>query len=228
MRNNVNEDLLASRAKWARTLSFGGLGCLIAAVVLVNRELYLAWAILTLGLVVSTSGAYLATRYIREPRAEQALAKALSGFDDHHVLYNFLLPEEHVLVTPSGVWVILVKKQPGELSYDGRKWRRKFTLSRLFGLLGEPGLGNPIRELNRDVSGLSERIAHALGGTEVPVEGVIVFTDPGARIDIKRTACPVVTVDNLRSFFRRELKNRPAIDPEVWKALVGVLDNWAG
>jgi hypothetical protein len=231
MRAEVNQSLLASRAKWAKILSFGGMGCLVASVALVNTRPELAWAILLAGLITSTAGSHLASRYMREPRAEEALQKALKGFDDHHVLYSFLLPIEHVLVTPSGVWAILVRKQPGQFSYDGRRWRQRFSFSRLFSFLGEPGLGRPIRDLEYAIARVRERVADA-GTTEggpagVPIEGVVVFADPRASVEVKGTSCPVVTLDNLTGFFRRELRNRAALPPEIRKELIGTFDEWA-
>jgi len=255
MRSNVNEGFLAKRTRWARILSFAGLGCLVASAALMNRMLILSWGILMVGLLVSSSGAYLAARYVREPTAQWALEKTLKGFDDRHVLYNYLLPVEHVLVTPSGVWVIRIKKQPGHFSYDGKKWRQKFTLSRLLSFLGEPGLGNPIRDIERDIDTLSEKLAQEIPATEVPTDGVIVFTDPidtlseklaqeipatevptdgvivftdpRASLDVTRTAWPVITHENLKSFFRRALADKPSLPPEIQKELARVFDEWA-
>jgi len=227
MRSNVNEGFLAKRTRWARILSFAGLGCLVASAALMNRMLILSWGILMVGLLVSSSGAYLAARYVREPTAQWALEKTLKGFDDRHVLYNYLLPVEHVLVTPSGVWVIRIKKQPGHFSYDGKKWRQKFTLSRLLSFLGEPGLGNPIRDIERDIDTLSEKLAQEIPATEVPTDGVIVFTDPRASLHVTRTSWPVITHENLKSFFRRALADKPSLPPEIQKELARVFDEWA-
>jgi len=227
MRSNVNEGFLATRTRWARILSFAGLGCLVASAALMNRMLILSWGILTVGLLVSSSGAYLAARYVREPTAQGALAKMLKGFDDRHVLYNYLLPVEHVLVTPSGVWVILVKKQPGQFSYDGKKWRQKFTLSRLLSFLGEPGLGNPLRSIERDIANVSAKLAQEIPNTEVPIDGVIVFTDPRTSVHVTHTSWPVITLDNLKSFFRRELKDKPYLPPKIQRELMQVFGDWA-
>ena len=227
MRAEVNQSLLASRARWAKILSFAGMGCLVGSIVLVNTRPELAWGILLVGMITSTAGSHLASRYMREPRAEEALQKALKGFDDHHVLYSFLLTIEHVLVAPSGVWIILVRKQPGTFSYDGKRWHQKVTFGRLLSFLGEPGLGRPIRELEHEIARVSKRLADAGTPAEVPVEGVVVFTDPRASVEVKGTSCPVVTLDNLTGFFRRELRNRAALAPEIRKELIGTFDEWA-
>ena len=227
MRNNVNDKFLATRARWAKTLSFAGLGCLVASVALMNRMAVLSWGILLMGLIVSSSGSYLAARYVREPTAQGALGKALKGFDDHHLLYNFVLPVEHAFVTPSGVWVILVKKQPGQFSYDGKKWRQKFTLARLLSFLGEPGLRNPIRDIGRDIALVSEKLAQGLPDTEVPIDGVVVFTDPRTSVQVKHTSRPVISLENLKSFFRRALKENPPLPPKIQRQLVRVFDEWA-
>ena len=227
MRSNVNENFLAKRTRWAKVLSFAGLGCLIASAAMMNKMLILSWGILIVGLLVSSSGAYLAARYVREPTAQWVLGKTLKGFDDRHVLYNYLLPVEHVLVTPSGVWVIRIKKQPGHFSYDGKKWRQKFTLSRMLSFLGEPALGNPIRDIERDIATVSEKLAQEIPDTEVPTDGVIVFTDPRASVLATRTSWPVITHENLKSFFRRALAGKPSLPPKIQKELTRVFNEWA-
>ena len=227
MRNNVNEGFLATRTRWAKILSFVGLGCLVASAALMNRMLILSWGILIAGLLVSSSGAYLAARYVREPTAQWALEKTLKGFDDRHVLYSYLLPVEHVFVTPSGAWVIRIMKQPGQFSYDGKKWRQKFTLSRLLSFLGEPALGNPIRDIERDIAILSEKLAQEIPDTEVPTDGVIVFTDPRTSVHVTHTSRPVFTHENLKSFFRRELADKPSLPPKIQKELTRVFDEWS-
>jgi hypothetical protein len=227
MRAEVNQSLLASRARWAKILSFAGMGCLIGSIVLVNTRPEFAWGMLLVGMITSTAGSHLASRYMREPRAEEALQKALKGFDHHHVLYSFMLPVEHVLVAPSGVWIILVRKQPGQFTYNGKRWHQKVTFGRLLSFLGEPGLGRPIRELQHALDAIRERLADAALPTEVPVEGVVVFTDPRASVEVKGTSCHVVTVDNLTGFFRRELRNRASLAPDVRKRLIETFDEWA-
>lgn len=227
MRNNVNDKFLATRARWAKILSFAGLGCLVVSAALMSRMLLLAWGVLIVGLLVSSLGTYLATRYVREPTAQGALGKALKGFDDRHILYSFMLPVEHVLVTPSGVWVIVVKKQPGQFSYDGKKWRQKFTLSRLLGFLGEPGLGDPLRDIARDIAVVSEKLAREIPDIEVPIEGVVLFTDPRASVRAKDTSWPVITQESLKGFLRRSLRGKPSLPSGPRRELVSVFDEWA-
>jgi hypothetical protein len=138
-----------------------------------------------------------------------------------------VLPVEHVLVTPSGVWVILVKKQPGQFSYDGRRWHQKASFLRVFTFLSEPSLGKPIRDLERDLALVRDRLAAVAGSAEVPLEGVIVFTDPRASLEVKGTSCPVITQDNLTAFFRRELRKRPVLEAKLMRESIEVLEGWS-
>jgi len=226
MRSVTNHQLLESRTRWTKILSLVGLGALMAGIFLAGRSPLLSWIFLLIGLIAASIGANFSARYLREPKSEEILDRMLRGFDDRHVLYNFVLPIPHLFLTPIGPWILWVKKQPGEITYDGRKWRHKFSLGRLLGFFSEPSLGNPTKELQAEIEYFRERLSEAVG-EEIPVYGVVVFTDPKARLRVTNPPLPVVAVERLKEWMRRELKSHPTLPPQTRKRLQEILDEWA-
>ena len=101
-----DEPLIRRRTRVAQGANLAGLVVLGAGLVisLTKPE----WAVYTLGLLVigviaSQYGIVQAFRYARKPRPDEELATALKGLDDRFRLYNFILPADHVLLTPRGL-----------------------------------------------------------------------------------------------------------------------------
>ena len=144
MKAVTDTKLVEQGKRFGRNASLAGLGVLILGLVIsfkFSHLILVAYGCLIVGFILSNIGIYLANRWVREPRADQSLAKALKGFDNQFSLYNYTLPAQHVLLMPSGVAHFLVKPQTGEISVDGNRWRHKFNLGRLFRFFVEEGLG---------------------------------------------------------------------------------------
>ena len=167
MRLTRNDKLIASRSKIARFASFAGLATLFGSLVISfnNTSLIaLAYGLLALGFVLAYIGATFANKYIREPRADNAIDKALKGFDNKHHLYSWILPVEQVLLTPTGLIVFRVKPQDGNVSCKDDKWRRPFAISGLFGGMGQEPLSNPVIDLRNDIDAMKKWLADKIGG----------------------------------------------------------------
>ena len=123
MRVTTNEQLLKRRAKIVRWTSLIGLvvlgGGLVAS--FSDEYIYAAMPALVLGFVLANISAYNANRYVKEPRSDQALEKALRGFDNTFHLFNFTAPVPHVLLTPSRIYVLTVKAQDGQIWREGER-----------------------------------------------------------------------------------------------------------
>ena len=90
------------------------------------------------------------------PRPDQALALALKGMDNRYRLYNYLLPAHHVLITPAGLLVFAVRRLPGPISCQGSNWYQKRSLLSRLRFAAEEQLGNPTRDVQRDVAALQD------------------------------------------------------------------------
>jgi len=221
----TNEKLIKRQARIGRIASVSGLVILLIGMVTSFRPQWIlvSFVALVSGLFVSTIGITIANRWIKEPRADQALAREMKGLDDRHRLYNYLLPAEHVLLSPYGLFVLTVKRQEGEIRCQGERWHHAFSWRRFLGGLGRERLGNPTREHRRNVEAMRQWLARLLPEVEVPIEGAIVFTNPEVKLTIVDSPVPVLFVKKLKSFLRGASKRHKKIPEALRKELERVL-----
>jgi hypothetical protein len=212
MRLSSNDKLIERQSKIARYATFGGLAVLLGSLVISfnNQNIVLAYAALAIGFFLAMVGSTLANKWIKEPRADKALEKALKGFDNKHHLLNYLLPAEHVLITPTGLLVFKVKRQDGTITYQNGKWKYPWRISRLIGGLGAEPLGNPIDEMNAEISAMRKFLTDKVENAAlIPIDGYVVFTDPRAQLSIDDASLPVVKTDDLKETLRKSKRGTP-------------------
>jgi hypothetical protein len=212
MRVITNEKLIKNRARLGRMASFAGLAVLILGLVasLSLQWLLVSFGCLFVGFVLSQIGLYHANRWVKEPRPDQTLVKILKGFDDRYHLYNYILKAPHVLLAPFGLCVINPKDQGGKIRCEGEKWRHEGSWRRvIFRLFGQEGLGSPTKEVRAEAGKLRRFLAERLPDEEVPIEEVVVFTNP--QVDLEAENSTVLALDGgqLKAFLRNMSKERP-------------------
>jgi hypothetical protein len=206
MHTITDERKIGRGARLGKILVFGSLGFLVAGLVLAlrMREVYYLWislGCLVIALVGSTVGFAHMNRWVREPRADQALDQGLKGFDDRYRLYNYVLPAPHVLLSPAGLFVLTAMGQDGAIRYAGGKFRRGFSLGRIFRFLSDEGLGRPFAEGDNQVSALGQfLLQHGMEG--VDIQNLIVFYHPRAQIEVTEPPRPVVDPRGLKRAIR--------------------------
>ncbi len=230
MRLSTNDKLIERQSKIARYATFGGLAVLLASLVTSftgNFPIIVAYGLLVVGFVLAYVGAMLANKWIKEPRADAALAKALKGFDNKYHLYNYLLPANHVLLAPSGLILFKVKPNDGNIAVQGAKWQTPFRWSRLFGGMGQEPLGDPAADLRADIEKIRKLLVDKVENAGmVPIDGYVVFTDPKANLTVDNPPVPVVTVQDLKDTLRKS-KRGPMLPPKLLDDLQKALDEEA-
>jgi len=177
------------------------------------------------GLLAASFGSYNANRYVREPRPDQVLDKALEGLDKRYALYHYYFATPHVLTSHLGLTVFLPKVQEGEISYEDGRWRHRAGLRKILQLFGEPGLGRPQAELEQDVQWLKEWIDAAMPGDDIPVTGAVIFTNPRATVRASKAPVPALTADQLVRFVKQDLRGQvSALSTAKQKELRRVVD----
>jgi len=206
----TNEKLIRNRARLGRVASFAGLGVLILGLVVSRFPQW--WPVslgcLIIGFLLSQVGIRHTNRWVKQPRADQTLEKILKGFDDRYHLYNYILPAPHVLLAPFGLCVIKPKQLGGRIRCQGEKWRHQAGWSWLLRLFGAEGLGNPTREVRAEVEKLRRFLAQRLPN-DVPIEGVVVFTNPQVDLETESPAVPALDGKQFKLFLRNLSKERP-------------------
>jgi len=203
MKIYIDRQKVNSRAALANAASVGGLLILLLSVVapLFWQSLAaFALVLLLLGGVTAMVGIYLANRWVRRPRPEESLDKALKAFDDNYRLYHYpALPSDHVLLTPSGVVALEVVNLPGSFTYRDGRWKEAMTIGRALRYVVEPRVGDPVAVSQ----GLSEGLQrwfkdHLDSSAEVPVRALTVFTHPAVELEIADASVPAYKVEKLR------------------------------
>ena len=134
-----------------------------------------------------------------------------------------MLPAEHVLVGPDGVRTFVVKWQRGEIRCRNDRWSQPMGLFRRFlRWMAQDTLGNPTREAQLEAEALRRHLARQLDGREVPIQPVIVFTHPEARLDVEGSSIPVVHARKLKEWLRKEAR-QSALPRDLQEALRRIL-----
>ena len=209
MRLVVDDAKIARGTRLGKIGTFVGLGFLLAGFIisLTLRDMMFLWVslgCLVVGMLISSVGTMNMNRWVREPRADQALAQGLKGFDDRYVLYRYNLPVPHVLLSPAGLFVLTAMGQDGTIHYDGNKFRRDFSLGRVLRFMAEEGLGRPLAEADRQVEALRQYLAEREVAEDVEIQNVVVFYNPRAELDVSDPPVPIVDPKGLKKAIRKQ------------------------
>lgn len=212
MQNIVNTTRIARGARVGKIGTFAGLGFLVAGLIasLTMQTAGLIWisfGCLLVGILVSSVGTLNMNRWVREPRADQALAQALKGFDDRYRLYSHYLPAPHVLLSPMGLFVLTAVGQDGTIRYDGQKFRRDFSAVRLLRFMAEEGMGKPFAEADAQVRDLQKLLDGHEVGEGVEIQSVLVFHNPRARLEVSDPPRPVTVPKGLKKALRKQFSD---------------------
>jgi hypothetical protein len=227
MKVYINQAKIKRRGTVANIASLGGLMLLLAGVVLplfMTSMARLSQVMMVAGLGISMVGIYYANRWVRKPRPEDSLGKALKSLNDSYHLYHYpTLPCDHVLLAPEGVVVIETINLAGDFTYIGGRWKEKMSFGRAMRYIVEEHLGDPVKAASEIETYLSGRFAQLTGpGQAVPVKSVVTFTHPAVKLRVDQAQIPVCKVDKLR----KQVQGRGAkLPPQIYEALSKFLED---
>jgi len=225
MRIIVNSELVNKRAHTAQRALTTGVMLLVIALIasFYPRYVSLAYIIMLLATVLLVWATRTGNKWLGELRADKLLSKVLKGLDHRYRLYNYVLPAEHVLLAPAGLFVLLVKRQDGKVSYRGGKWHRQFNWRRIFGILSEEWLNDPCKQARIEAEKLHHFVATNLPDVDVPIQPVIVFVDPQVELDVVNPTVPAVTLGALKAYLRSAVGDKK-LPNKTLEALVDLFD----
>lgn len=224
MRVYTNNQLITSRAKWARRIApltmFFLIGGLITNFMSMSQPQYFqpTLILLALGFVFATASSHLVNRWVREPRADQVLSATLKKFGNDFALFNYTAPPPHVLLTPSRLYAVVVKNQDGQITVNGRRFSRKFTWSRFLRFFADEGMGAPAAEAENRVDKLDKFLRKNLGEADLPeIKPLIIFTHKDVELAVENADIPVMRTNELKTYLRDQEKNRAISPPQRLK-----------
>ncbi len=204
MKIYIDRQKVNARAQAANLASVGGLILLLISVVVpmfVPQWSNITTVTMIVGAVGAMIGIYLANRWVRKPRPEESLDKALKAFDDNYRLFHYpvSLPCEHVLLTPTGVLALEVVNLAGYFSYRNGRWKEAMTIGRALRYMVEERVSDPVVFAQAMAQELKDRLSREVSGEiRVPVKALTVFTHPATELEVQGAAIPACKIEKLR------------------------------
>jgi len=218
-----NDRLIHRNSRIAMITTFGGLFVLLGGLLISFKspeQMGLSWAALMLGFLLSQLGIYFSNRWGRHPRPDEQLDTALKGLDSRHTLYHYSTPVPHLLVGPSGLWVIMPYYQRGTITCSNGRLKQKGNLGLSFlKVFAQEGLGRPDLEVDGAIDSLRSYLGKRMEGYDLPsINAAMVFTNPKVELDIpegETPPAPAVLLKGLKSLVRKEAKSKSLSQEKV-------------
>jgi hypothetical protein len=212
-----NEKLIDRNSKIGQYTSLGALVILFGGMYISfsKPELFtLSIIALLVGFTMTQVGMYYGNRFGRHPRPDEQLDAALKGISDDFSLYHYTTPVSHLLVGPSGVWILMPYHQKGKVVFKNNKWKGSGGgfLQSYMRIFGQESLGRPDLETANEVFKLEKFFKKKFQeGEQLPtISAALVFLDPDVEIDSEGSPLPAMQVKKLKDFARKVAKEQPA------------------
>ncbi len=226
MRIFAREQVIRRNDRLARGLVYGGLIILAIGLglsFLRPEAINLVLLGALLGTLSSQVGLALMNRWSRRPRVDEVLDHSLKGMDRRTTLLHYALGVDHALLSPSGIYALFLTMQNGDISVEGDTWHAETPRQ---GLLRRGGR-RKIRSLDRAAQSDAQRLAEQLKRLDIPgstpVQPLIVFAHPDARLSTEASVVPAVHVKQLKGWLRKQDK-AGGLDKETTENLLAKLD----
>jgi hypothetical protein len=201
MKTYIDRKKVGTRAELSNLASIGGLVLLLVSVLLplfLPKAANFSFVLMVVGLGTAMVGIFYANRWVRKPRPEERLDKALKGLADSYHLFHYpSFPPDHLLLTPNGVVILETISLAGSFSYKQGRWREAMTIGRALRSIVEEHVGDPIKSALRTEQTLRERLGKVVEGT-VPIKPVVVFAHPAAELDIEKAPILILPAEKLK------------------------------
>jgi hypothetical protein len=129
-------------------------------------------------------------------QGEKTVAKLLNKTlsDDYCLINDVYLGDgggdiDHVVLSPNGVFVLETKNWSGKINCNGDEWQRP----------GKRSMGSPSRQAKRNAAKIKHLIdsTPSLRSLGIWVEGIVVFTNNHASLNINNPTVPILKLQQL-------------------------------
>lgn len=229
MRIIKNEKLIVRNGKIGQWLS-------LAALAVLGIGMYISFAkpelftysiiCLVVGFIMTQVGMYMGSRWGKSPRPDEKLDAGLKGLHSEFNIYHYSSPVSHLLVGPSGVWVLLPYHQRGKVSFEKNRWKMKGGgfLQGYMRIFGQENLGRPELDAENEVRTLQKFFAKKMDESDIPeIKPILVFTTDEVELEAGDSPIAAMKMKQLKEFLRQGGKNR-ALSSERIKKLTDVLE----
>ena len=224
MNINRNESLIKRNARIGQVTMFVALAVLAGGMFVsfqYPEQANWSFVALLVGFILSQVGIYFSNRYSRKPRPDELIDQALKGMDKKYAIYHYLTPATHLLVGPSGLWVLLPYYQRGTITFSKGRWRQQGggLMYQYLKLFAQEGLGRPDIDVTNQVNALRSSLQKRLPEESLPdIQAALVFTNPKAQIAIPEDETPpaeTVLLKDLKELIRKSGKSKTLSQDKV-------------
>jgi hypothetical protein len=177
-----------------------------------------AWVALLLGFALSQIGLYFGNRWGRRPRPDELIDQGLKGLNDQYSIYHYMTPVSHLLVGPSGLWVILPYYQVGTIVYEKGRWKQKGGgfMQRYLRAFAQEGVGRPDIEAPSEVQSITKFLNKRLPDRDNPeVTPALVFTNDKVNLEVEDAPILTLTLKKLKETVRKAAKEKIITSGEI-------------
>jgi hypothetical protein len=193
----------------------------LAALIVLGAGMYISFSkpelftysivCLVVGFIMTQVGMYMGNRWGRSPRPDEKFDAGLKGLHSEFNIYHYSSPVSHLLIGPSGAWVLLPYHQRGKVTFVKNRWKMSGGgfLQGYMRIFGQEGLGRPEIEAENEIQTLKKFFAKKMDGSSIPeIKAVLVFTNDEVELDVGESPIPAMTLKQLKEFMRQGAKNR--------------------
>jgi hypothetical protein len=216
-----NDKLIERNGKIGQWTSLGALVVLgIGMYLSFKKPEYITYSVISLliGFIMTQIGMYMGSRWGRSPRPDEKLDAGLKGLHSEFNMYHYSSPVSHLLVGPSGVWVIMPYHQRGSIKFEKNRWKMKGGgfLQAYMRVFGQENLGRPEYDAQNQVIALEKFFAKKLDQAKIPeIKPVLVFTTDDVELDAGESPIPAMKLKQLKEFMRMGGKSRLITSEQV-------------
>jgi len=211
---HTNEPLIKRNRKIAQISTLSGLMILVAGLIVSFRmpeQVLISLTALIVGFLISQVGIYYTNRWGRSPKPHELLNQALKGMDNKYHLSHYLSPTSHLLIGPSGIWVLMPRSQNGKIFYRNGRWHQKGG-NIFLKVFGAEGLGRPDLEIPYEIERIQKHLSKILPEESLPpIQAAIIFTHPKVVLNLDENEPPVyptLHINKLKEWIRKTAKSK--------------------
>jgi hypothetical protein len=166
---------------------------------------------LVVGFIMTQIGMYMGNRWGRSPRPDEKFDAGLKGLPGEFNMYHYSSPVSHLLIGPSGVWVLIPYHQKGKVEYIKNRWKMSGGgfMQAYMRIFGQESIGRPEIDAETEVQTLKKFFIKNLDEGFTPdIKPILVFTNDEVELEIGDSPIPAMKLKQLKEFMRQGTKNR--------------------
>jgi hypothetical protein len=215
MKIATNTKLIKRNSRIGQITSLSALGILAVGMYITFKmpeKVAYSLGALLLGFLLSQVGMYFGNRWGRSPRPDEILDKNLKGLGREYIIYHYSTPTHHLLIGPSGIWVLLHYYQGGAITYEKKHWRQKGGgfIQGYLRIFGQENIGRPELEGAAEINSVNKYLKKVLPDTEFPeISVAAIFSHPSVTLTTKDAPILALTPKEFKELMKQKTKDTP-------------------